>query len=209
MTVFDDSFNGTAPPAGPPILVGSSPSGVSYSNFNSGTYAQGSGEALIQSSNDGYVGFSLGAGPNYGKPVFGQFTTLQTGTSYNTSDSTDGLRSGQSFTVNGLFDPGTFSDTTNRYGIVCRIGSRARPTLPTTSREPKSSTSASSSLPAAAGGDRQSVLSELNYETGVSDNLQVVTIPTLPSGDFIELSLSNDAANNGVISFGVLPAGES
>src|SRR5258708_12896266 len=41
-------------------------------------------------------------------------------------------------------------------------------------------------------------LSEQNYETGVSDNLQFVPI-TLVAGDQILLSLSNDAANNGVI----------
>ena len=37
-------------------------------------------------SNAGYVGTALGVGVNYGKPVFGQFTTLLTATSYNTND---------------------------------------------------------------------------------------------------------------------------
>ena len=47
---FDDTFNGTVPPAGPNILVGSSPSGTSYNVFGSGTYVQGTGEALINAS---------------------------------------------------------------------------------------------------------------------------------------------------------------
>ncbi len=73
--VFDDTFTGTVPPAGPNFLVGSMPSGTSYYDFGSGTYVSGNGVALINGSNAGYVGTSLGVA-SYGDPVFGQFTTL-------------------------------------------------------------------------------------------------------------------------------------
>jgi hypothetical protein len=104
--VFDDTFNGTVPPAGPS-------SGTSYADFGTGTYVQGTNEALIEGSNAGYLGTALGVN-SYGAPVFGQFTTLLTGTSYNTNNPADGLRSGQSFTVSGLFDLTTPTDRRSR-----------------------------------------------------------------------------------------------
>jgi VCBS repeat-containing protein len=195
-TVFDDSFNGTVPPAGPSILVGSSPSGTSYNDFNSGIYVQGTGEALIQSSHDGYLGIALGAGPNYGAPVFGQFTTLLTATSYNTNDPTDGLRSGQSFTVSGLFDLTTPADTTSRYGI--RLSDRVAAATDPADNQPGTEV-VDIGVVKNGNGTASIVFSELNYETGVSDNLQSLAITGIHAGDSIRLSLSNDAANNGAV----------
>ncbi len=195
-TVIDDSFNGTVPPAGPAIQHASAPSGVAYSDFSSGTYVQGTGEALLEASNAGYLGPSLGVGNNFGHPVFGQFTTLLTGTSFNTNDPTDGLRSGQSFTASGLFDLTTPTDTTTRYGI--RLSDRNSSAANPANDQPGTEVV---DIGVAKGGNGQAVvvLTEYNYVTGVSDVLQSITINN-PNGDNeILLSLSNDAANNGVI----------
>ena len=198
-SIFDDSFNGTVPPAGPAIQNASSPSGVSYSDFNSGTYVQGSGEALIESSHDGYVGTALGVN-SYGDPVFGQFTTLLTGTSYNAAPG-DGLRSGQSFTVSGTFDLNLPTDTTSRYGI--RLSDRVSAATNPADNQPGTEVvdlgvirTVNSVTGVVSAGV---ILSELNYETGVSDNLQVATINVQPEDNEIRLSLTNDAANNGVV----------
>ena len=194
-TIFDDSFNGTVPPAGPAIQNASSPSGVSYSDFGSGTYVQGTGEALLEGSNAGYVGSALGSGTNYGKPVFGQFTTLLTGTSYNTTDPTDGLRSGQSFTAGGLFDLTTPPDTVTRYGI--RLSDRNSGAANPANDQPGTETI---DLGISRSGTQAvAVLTEYNFETGISTVLQSITINNPHSDNEILLSLSNDAANNGVI----------
>ncbi len=195
-TIFDDSFNGTVPPAGPAIQNASSPSGVSYSDFGSGTYVQGTGEALLEGSNAGYVGSALGSGTNYGKPVFGQFTTLLTGTSYNTTDPTDGLRSGQSFTAGGLFDLTTPPDTVSRYGI--RLSDRDSSAANPANDQPGTET-IDLGISRSANNQAVAVLTEYNFETGVSTVLQSITINNPHSDNEILLSLSNDAANNGVI----------
>ncbi len=195
-TIFDDSFNGTVPPAGPAIQNASSPSGVSYNDFGSGTYVQGTGEALLEGSNAGYVGSALGSGTNYGKPVFGQFTTLLTATNYNTNDPTDGLRSGQSFTAGGLFDLTTPTDTVTRYGI--RLSDRVSAAANPANDQPGTET-IDLGISSNASGHPVAVLTEYNFETGISTVLQSIAINN-PNGDNeILLSLSNDAANNGVI----------
>jgi VCBS repeat-containing protein len=193
-TVFDDTF-GTVPPAGPGILYGSSPSGTSLSDFNSGTYVQGNGEALIEGSHAGYLGSALGVN-SYGDPVFGQFTTLLTATSYTTNDSTDGLRSGQSFTVSGLFDLTTPPDVNSRYGI--RLSDRVSTATVATNDQPGTEV-VDLGVIKNGNGTASVILSELNYETGVSDNLQIATITVNPGDNEIQLSLSNNAANNGVV----------
>ncbi len=183
-TVFDDTFNGTVPPAGPNILVGSSPSGTSYYDFGSGTYVQGSGEALIDGSNAGYVGSSLGVS-SYGDPVFGQFTTLLTGTSFN-APAGDGLRSGQSFSVNGLFDLTTPADGSTRYGI--RLSDRS--SALGVDGEPGTET-VDIGVARNGTGTASVVLTEYNYGTGVSDVLQAITINAPAADNEILLSLSN------------------
>ena len=191
-TVFDDTFNGTVPPDGPNILVGSSPSGTSYYDFGSGTYVQGSGEALIDGSNAGYVGSSLGVS-SYGDPVFGQFTTLLTGTSFN-APAGDGLRSGQSFSVNGLFDLTTPADGSTRYGI--RLSDRS--SASGVDGEPGTET-VDIGVARNGNGTASVVLTEYNYETGVSDVLQAITINAPAADNEILLSLSNNAATNGQV----------
>ena len=191
-TVFDDTFNGTVPPAGPAILVGSSPSGSSYNDFGSGTYVQGNGEALINGSNAGFVGTAFGAN-TYGDPVFGQFTTLLTGTSFN-APAGDGLRSGQSFSASGLFDLITPADNNTRYGI--RLSDRA--SLAGANNQPGTET-VDLGVIRNGNGTASVLLSELNFETGISTALQVATLNVQPGDNQILLSLSNDAANNGQI----------
>jgi VCBS repeat-containing protein len=193
-TVFNDTFNGTVPPAGPAILLGSSPSGTSYSDFSSGTYAQGNGEALLEGSNAGYVGSASGLGSTYGDPVFGQFTTLLTGTSFN-APAGDGLRSGQSFTTSGLFDLATPPNTNSRYGI--RLSDRA--TNAGAADQPGTET-VDFGVFQNGNGTASVVLSELNFESGISTVLQTAIINLAHADDNeILLSLSNNAANNGVV----------
>ena len=190
--VFDDTFTGTVPPAGPNLLVGSMPSGSSYYDFGSGTYVSGNGVALINGSNAGYVGTSLGVA-SYGDPVFGQFTTLLTGTSYNAVPG-DGLRSGQSFSVNGLFDLTIPPDGNTRYGI--RLSDRVSLSA---ANDQLGTEVVDLGIVRNGNGTASVLLSELNYETGVSTTLQVAAI-NIPNGDNeILLSLSNDAANNGQV----------
>lgn len=197
-TVFDDTF-GTVPPAGqPPILVGSSPSSVSLFTFGSSTFVQGTNEALINGSNAGYAGLANGIGSSYGAPVFGQFTTLLTGTSYNASAG-DGLRSGQSFTTSGLFDLTTPADTFSRYGI--RLSDRV--SLSGANDQPGTEVVDLGVIRNSIG-TASVVLSETNHENGVSTTLQVATINapaghTLSEYNEILLSLSNNAATNGQV----------
>ena len=196
-TVFDDSFNGTVPPAGPAIQNASSPSGVSYNDFGTGTYVQGTGEALFEGSNAGYVGSALSSGSaNYGKPVFGQFTTLLTGTGFNTSDPTDGLRSGQSFTASGTFDLVTPTDTVTRYGI--RLSDRVSGAANPANDQPGTET-IDVGIARNGNGQAVAVLTEYNFETGISTTLQSIVINNPHGDNEIVLSLSNDAANNGAI----------
>ena len=196
-TVFDDSFDTTVPPAGPAIQNGSSPSGVSYNDFGNGTYVQGTGEALLEGSHAGYVGSALSSGStNYGKPVFGQFTTLLTATGFNTSDPTDGLRSGQSFTASGTFDLTTPTDTVTRYGI--RLSDRVSAAANPANDQPGTET-IDLGISSNAGGHPVAVLTEYNFETGISTVLQSIAINNPHGDNEILLSLSNDAANNGTI----------
>ena len=190
--IFDDTFNGTVPPNGP-HLPGAPTGALPY--FDSGgSYVQGGNEALLQGSNAAYLGYSLGAA-TYGDPVVGQFATLQTGTSFNNSNPQAGLRSGQSFAVNGLFDLTTPSDPNTHFGI--RLTDRI--TASGANNQPGTE-SVDLGVVRNPDGTASVVLYELNFETGVRTTLASSAEINTQSGDNeILLSLSNDAANNGQV----------
>src|SRR5262249_25257554 len=112
--IFDDTFNGTVPPSGPNFLIGSTPPNGAYAD-SGGTYVAHPHDALMEGSNAAPLGYSLSPS-TYDQLVFGQYTSLLTGTSYNAPQGI-GLRSGQSFSVSGAFDFTIPPDTTTRYGI--------------------------------------------------------------------------------------------
>jgi VCBS repeat-containing protein len=194
LTAFDDTF-ATVPPNGPAITIGSTPTGNTFFDSGLGTYAQGTGEALLEGSNAGYLSYSTGAG-NYGTPSFGQFTTLLTGTGFDTTQTDDGLRSGTSFTASGLFDLVPASAGT-QYGIrlVDRVGIEGA-----NNNQPGTEVVAFG-VTTLGNGNPGVFLSETNYETGATDSLMFAQINPNPSGadNEILLSLSNNAANNGQI----------
>jgi VCBS repeat-containing protein len=190
-TIFNDHFTGTAPPSGPNFLSGSTPAGGAYSDAG-GTYVAGPTAALLEGSNATVVGTSL-APDHYDDAVFGQFTTLLTGTSFNSAPN-HGLRSGQSFSVNGLFDLTTPEDSDSRYGIrlsdrVTAAGDNSQPGTETVDLGVVRNSDGTASV----------VLYELNYETGVRTLLDTATINPHAVDNEILLSLSNSADSNGLV----------
>ena len=184
-TLFDDTFNGTTPPAGPSFSGETTPSPV-YSvsgGVTEGLDSAGRNVLFLDSSHAVYQSFFLS---------FGESLTLNTDT-LPVSQSALGLKSGQAFTVNGLFDlvapqPGTF------YGI--RLSDRL---LTGPAAQAGTEVVDLVVLAGVTPGTTQVVLRETNFLTGIVTPLQTITINNPGSDDQILLSLANDPNSNGNI----------
>ena len=191
-TIFDDTFNGTAPPTGP----ASNPNQIAYGD-NGGTYVAGAGQnggAAFDGSNAAPLGLSLGS-TTYDDLVFGQFTTLLTGTSFNAPQGS-GLRSGESFAVNGAFDLTTPADSNTRYGI--RLSDRVSGSTGGVYDQPGTET-VDLSVALDGNGKLAVQLIEIDFETGVRNLLQNIEINPSSNDNEILLNLSNSASTNGQI----------
>jgi VCBS repeat-containing protein len=190
--IFDDTFTGTAPPAGP-NFPGGMTNGAVYADFG-GTYVPGTNAALLEGSNATAVGLSLNPA-TYDATVFGQFTTLLTGTSFNSAPGI-GLRSGQSFAVNGLFDLTTPNDSKTHYGI--RLSDRVIGSTGGAFDQPGTET-VDLAVVRNADGSASVLLDEINFETGIVTNLATVAVAPQAGDNEIRLTLSNSASNNGQV----------
>jgi VCBS repeat-containing protein len=192
-TIFDDTFTGTAPPAGPNfILPPTAPNGAYF--VSGGTLTSDGGIALMDGSNAAVVGLSLNPA-NYDAAVFGQYTTLLTGTSFNSNPGV-GLRSEQSFSVNGLFNLAIPADSTSRYGI--RLSDRVSGTTGGAFVQPGTE-NVDLTVVHNANGTASVQLNQIDFETGTIINLQTVAINPAAGDNEILLTLSNSASNNGQI----------
>jgi VCBS repeat-containing protein len=192
-TIFNDPFNGTAPPTGP----ASNPNNILYGD-SGGTFAAGggiNGGAAIDGSNAAPLGLSLGPS-TYDQLVQGQFATLLTPTAFG-GPAGAGLRSGQSFSVSAAFDLVTPADNLERYGI--RLADRVTGTANGTFDQPGTETVDLSVVYDSTNHTSAVQLTEIDFETGTRTILATIDINASASDNEILLNLSNSASNNGVI----------
>jgi VCBS repeat-containing protein len=183
ITIFNDQFNGTAPPSAP---EGSLTYSVGGGSFASGTDANGN-VAVMSGQNAGFAGGLTGAS-------YGQFATLLTNI---TPDQSQGLRSGETFSVSGKFD--LFTPGANQsYGI--RFSDRLTGTTAPVPPQPGTETLELAVVRDASTGAPEVQLREINFETGQSTVLAISGDLSVASGDLIKLELDHSASSNHAVS---------
>ena len=174
---FDDNFNDNLAPPNAPNIVG----GGSTSYGVGGSFFETADRLLLVGTNS-----TLSAVNINGLPSAGVNATLNTDISANPNA---GLKSNQSFTVEGRFDLAMPIDVRDQYGI--RLTDSTSPT------------SGDSVVSLAVRRDADGVfvnLSDLNFVTATGTPIQRIALNPLAGDDQIVLRLSHDPLNTGIIS---------
>lgn len=185
-TIFDDSFNGTAPPSGP-SFGSANPIYFASGGFTDGTDAASRSVALLTGTNAVFQG-TRGANLN---DVFGEFATLNSNVDPN---STLGLKSGQAFNASGTFDLVAPTSANDVYGI--RLSDRVSGG---TGAQPGTQTVELAIVAGATTGTEAVQLREIDFANSTSTVLQTIQLGNVGTDDQIALSLSNNPASNGNI----------
>lgn len=186
-TIFDDGFtDGNAPPNAPPYLNSGSPPPASQ-YFTQGTFSESGGRVVMDSA-FGAISGGVGATDSF----VGHFATLNTGIN---PASTRGLRSGSSFTVDGLFD--LVLPTEIRAGFGIRLSDRLVGGSGTPPDQPGDDT-IELTVRRQPDGNVYVVLRELDFAADTVTTYQQFLLA--PGGyDQINLRLEHSAADNGAL----------
>ena len=177
--IFDDTFGTTAPPDGPNFLTGTTPSPIYHTTGGFADSTDGNNNQVAQITSDN-AAFSGLRGPGY---IFGDFATLNTNTRTAPANFSNGLKSGQTFDVSGLFDL-VVPDSGESYGI--RLSDRA------SSLQPGTETVELAVIAGVTPGTAEVQLRQIDFATNTGTVLATFTVNNLNSDNQILLQLAND-----------------